>query len=56
MSSPHTKAKHLGGGDVSNSEIGTTFEGIMQGEAIALLVMIPGRHPKRGPRHPYISP
>ena len=34
----------LGGGDASNSEMGTTFHGIMPNEAVASLVMIPGRH------------
>ena len=45
MSSPHSEAQHLGNGDTSNSEMGTTFDGTMPNEAVALLVMTPGRHP-----------
>ena len=45
MSSPHSKAQHLAGGDASNSEMDTTFNGTMPSEAIVSLVMIPGRHP-----------
>ena len=55
-SSLHTKAQHFGGGKASNSEMGATFQEIMPGEAIALLVMIQGGHPQRGPRPPYASP
>ena len=35
----------LGGQVTSNSEMGTTFDGTMPNEAVASLVMIPGRHP-----------
>ena len=45
MSLSHFEAQHLGGGDASNNEMGTTFTGTMASEAVALLVMIPGRNP-----------
>ena len=45
MSLPHSKDQHLEGGDTCNSEIGITFAGTMPSEAVASLVMIPGRYP-----------
>ena len=44
MSLSHSEAQHLWGGDASNSEMGTTFAGTIPSEAVASLVMIPGRH------------
>ena len=45
MSSSLSEAQNLGGGDASNSEMGTAFAGTMPSDAITLLAMIPGRHP-----------
>ena len=44
MSSSHSKLQHLGGGDASNSEMGTAFAGTIPSEAVALLAMVPDRH------------
>ena len=35
----------LGGGDRSNCEMGAAFAGTMPCNVLALLAMIPGRHP-----------